>query len=249
MAKSKAPAPPPGSARQLTNGRWQDTKTGRILPEINGRPLAPGWRKDKRGRPYNVAARRNAAIRNFGRERKRGKAPAQGANLAKREGIKLWNGPPRPRPRNQTTYTNLETNRRIAADGIKAAALTRWVQLHGRTGFKPKLRNSGAIMGAWFIVTTARHATDWTSGNLGFYPKRNKGRGQWVYFNTTQLAETTKQARDLADEQNDKYPAPDLDGEKATDQIAIYYPIRSIDSDTREKILARERKRRKRKDR
>lgn len=56
----------PAEVRQLANGAWLYTSTGKFAPTKNGRPLSLGFKKDKRGRVYNPKARAARARANFG---------------------------------------------------------------------------------------------------------------------------------------------------------------------------------------
>ena len=214
--------------RRTKNGRYQYKSTGRFAPTVNGQPIAEGWRKDKRGRVYNVERKREQARRNF-RHDTPGKPPGQKPSLARRHGIALWKGPPPVLYR--TTYLNTGEIDRILADPEKAAALSAWCDEHGKPGEDADADNRGQVFGRFFL-TVSRHATDWGSGLLGWYPKSK----QWRYYASTPIAEHVADAVANADDERDKYPPPDDGGEKATDRLAIYFPIKAIPQQKRDEL-------------
>ena len=189
MAK-KPPVAPAASVRRMKNGRWQYKATGRIAPTVNGRPLPAGWKKDKRGRPYNVQARREQAIRNFGTTRERGKAPAQTQSLAARYGLVLWKGP--PAPRYKTVYMATSERDRLAGDDSrKRAALTRWCNEHAIPSTKrPASERGSHLLHNRYAVTVSRHAQVWTTLVLAWFPDAD----QWEVESSNPITDRPDEA-------------------------------------------------------
>lgn len=230
------PTPRSTTATRSSGGRWR-YPNGRFAPlDKSGSPLAQGWRKDRRGRPYNVERKREQARRNFARATP-GKKPGQTQSLARRHGIALWKGPPAVAYR--TTYINTDEINRILADPLKANALSAWCNEHGKPGEDASADNRGMVFGRFFL-TVSRHATDWGSGLLGWYPQSK----EWRYYASTPIAETVADAVANADDERDKYSPPDDNGEKATDRLSIYFPIKAIREEKRAKLWKRIRRKR-----
>lgn len=226
--RSNAPVAAAAEVRQLRNGRWQYTATGKFAPQVNGRPLPPGWKRDKRGAAYNVAAKRKQAIANFGTTRTRGKPPAQTANLAIRAGIALWKGPPRPLW--PTVYMTLAEIDRIADDPEKSRALTSWCNSHAvpATKYPPKERARHVVMNHWH-VTVARHGTAWMTVTLSYFAKQKV----WVVDSSTPISDEPAEAAALGAENREKPPS-DLEKlereqkDESVDRVSVHVPIRPV---------------------
>lgn len=233
-APRRAPVAPAGSVKRMANGRWRYVATGRIAPEVNGKPIPVGWRKDKNGIPYNVEKRRKQAIRNFGTERKRGKKPAQSANLGVRAGLTLWKGPPRPRW--PTVYGGIAEIRRMETEPArKRAALTAWCNDHAVPATKrPKGdRKHHRMMNHW-DVTVSRHAKAWATLTLSYFASRN----EWIVDRSNSISDDPNTARELGEESRELPPSPrpgDIresivspDGEQPADRLSVHVPIRPM---------------------
>jgi hypothetical protein len=230
MADTRKPPPPfapAGAVRRMASGRWAYKSTGRIAPTVNGRPLAEGWRKDKRGRVYNVARRREVAIKNF-RTGITGKKPAQSRNLGARAGLVLWKGPPAPRW--PTAYMAIDERDRLTDSmAWKRSALTAWCDNHAVPATKrPKGERAQHLMMNHWRVTVARHAQAWATVTLAWI----ESRGIWVVAGSTPISDEPAEARSMGLESRDSYatraalPMPDGPPQKPADLVSLSIPIR-----------------------
>jgi len=134
----------PTEVRQLSSGRFQYIETGKFAPEKDGRPLAPGFKKDKRGRVYNAEERATRARQNFGLPPAPPKAPKRERAPLKAAGLALLTPP--------NIYTG-EALEDIPPEAKEAAATIAELK------FSP---GQGPVFGV-YQITTARWAEDWGS--------------------------------------------------------------------------------------
>ena len=142
----------PGEVRQLPNGRFQYVESGKFAPEKNGRPLAPGFRKDSRGRVYNQAARAARARENFGLPPAPPKPPRRDRAPLKAAGLTLLTPP--------NIYTG-EDLAEIPPEAKEAA------EVIAEEKFKPGQK---PVFGV-YQITVARWAEDWASFVIAYDPK------------------------------------------------------------------------------
>jgi hypothetical protein len=227
-APRRAPVAPPATVRRTASGRWQYVHNGRFAPEVNGKPIPASHKKDKNGIPYNVEARRQRAIANFGPTRKSGgKKPAQSANLGIRAGIALWKGPPKPDW--PTVYATISEIARIKADTeAKRSGLTSWCNDHAVPATKrPKgERKSHRMMNHW-AVTVSRHAEAWATLTLSWFPKIK----EWHVDSSSPISDEPIEAASMGEEKREKPPS-DLDKlerevkDESADRLSVHVPIR-----------------------
>ena len=195
--------------RQTANGRYQYTATGRFSPTKNGRPLAPGFRKDSRGRVYDVARRREVARSNFGL----GPAPT-----------------PRPKVRSRVRAAglylavapNIYTTRPAAEIEPEAMEAIEAIAQQMRPGMGPVYSH--------YYTTVARWAEDWTSFVVAFatYNAGSTARISASTGITDQPSAAAMNAEQLA--MRKKYIAldPNLGDEiDEIETVAIVVPIRA----------------------
>ena len=200
--------------RQLASGRWQYTATGKFAPEKAGRPLAAGFKKDKRGRVYDQSERAARGRRNFGLPPaaapppppKRSRAPLKAAGLSLLV------------PPNVYTSQSLAD---ISPEAKEAAAAI------ASRDLSP---GSGPVYGH-YRVTVARWAEDWTSFVVAYSPNDPSGTAEISASTgiTDQPAAAGLNAGELAGRK--KYQAlgaTDPAANVVIETIAVIVPIRAI---------------------
>ena len=151
--------------RQLKNGRFQYVATGRFAPTKNGRPLAPGVKKDKLGRVYDVEQKSSQARKNFNLPPPppKPKPKPKKKSGVSRAGLVLIQPP--------NIYTP-EENEPNDKDLEAVAAIA------------PNLEPGESTMGGHFLATVPRWATEW------WLKKRNKQDFQWLWTTRQTVAIT-----------------------------------------------------------
>lgn len=199
--------------RQLASGRWQYTATGKFAPEKAGRPLAAGFKKDRRGRVYDQRERAARGRRNFGLPpaaapppTKRSRAPLKAAGLSLLV------------PPNVYTSQSLAD---ISPEAKEAAAAI------ASRDLSP---GAGPVYGH-YRVTVARWAEDWTSFVIAYSPYDPSGTAEISASTgiTDQPAAAGLNAGELAGRK--KYQAlgtiePAIN--VVIETIAVIVPIRAI---------------------
>ena len=143
--------------RQTANGRYQYTGTGRFAPTKNGQPLAPGYRKDTRGRVYDVARRREVARSNFGLGPAPAPRPKAKGSKVREAGLYLLSAP--------NIYATYDPSK-LSPEAKLAVSIIAPRFTPGTTIFTPPyLVDQGVSL---YRTTVARWAQDWAAFVVSF---------------------------------------------------------------------------------